>query len=431
MCKVSVLIPVYNVELYLPQCLDSVLSQTLEDMEVICINDGSTDSSLGILQDYQKKDGRIRILDKESSGYGKSMNLGIRAARGKYIGIVESDDFADAEMFSALLQKAESMQAEVVRSNCWMHMDGQDDSFWEILKGCQYDMPLQPVQEKKLFVGETFVWTSLYRKDFLASNGIWFNETPGASYQDVAFTMKVYSCSKRMVLTREAYLHYRLDNTNSSVNSRGKVYCDCDEFAEIWRFLRERPAIMKRVQYMIPRTMYKIYCWNYMRIAKEFKMPFLERMTAEFQELERKGFMRKAYWDDSWESVQELIHEPNRASFKAACDIMHYSLIESGFLQRLQSASDVYVFGAGKVAKEVSSYLRKKRIPIRRYIVTAREGNQHDMEGVPVVEFNAWHGDGILLLAIKEEEAMNLYQRITERENVIPMDRMLRDALRP
>ena len=118
-CKVSVLVPVYNVKEYLRQCLDSLAAQTLDGIEFICIDDGSTDGCSEILDAYAEKDERFRVIHKENSGYGASMNVGLRAARGEYIGIVESDDFADAEMFAALYDVAKLQDAEVVRSNFW------------------------------------------------------------------------------------------------------------------------------------------------------------------------------------------------------------------------------------------------------------------------------------------------------------------------
>ena len=100
--KISIVVPCYNVEKYVAQCLESICAQTLREIEIICVNDGSTDSTLTILQDFQKNDGRIRIIDKTNAGYGHSMNMGMANASGKYIGIVESDDFIEPDMFEKL-----------------------------------------------------------------------------------------------------------------------------------------------------------------------------------------------------------------------------------------------------------------------------------------------------------------------------------------
>ena len=116
MPKVSIVIPVYNVEKYLRQCLDSVVNQTLQDIEIICVNDGSKDSSLQIMHEYQAKDPRIKIIDKENSGYGASMNRGFDAATGEYLGIVESDDYAEPDMFEKLYAVAKADDLDVVKS---------------------------------------------------------------------------------------------------------------------------------------------------------------------------------------------------------------------------------------------------------------------------------------------------------------------------
>ena len=117
MVKVSIIVPVYNVEKYLRQCMDSIIVQTLKDIEIICIDDGSTDSSGGILDDYASKDDRIRVIHKENSGYGNSMNIGLDAATGEYVGIVESDDYADENMFQTLYRIADENKLDVVKSS--------------------------------------------------------------------------------------------------------------------------------------------------------------------------------------------------------------------------------------------------------------------------------------------------------------------------
>ena len=98
--KVSVLVPVYNVARYLSQCLDALFAQTLGDIEIIAINDGSTDVSLAILQDYAGRDRMMRIIDKRNTGYGDSLNQALAVAKGEYVGIVEPDDFPSVTMFS-------------------------------------------------------------------------------------------------------------------------------------------------------------------------------------------------------------------------------------------------------------------------------------------------------------------------------------------
>ena len=123
--SVSVVVPIYNVERYLPQCLEALCSQTLRDLEIVAVNDGSTDGSLSVLQEWARKDERIVIVDKPNSGYGASMNCGIEAARGAYIGIVEPDDFPERDMFKRLLRMAQRHDCDLVKCNFFEHYFGK------------------------------------------------------------------------------------------------------------------------------------------------------------------------------------------------------------------------------------------------------------------------------------------------------------------
>lgn len=119
--KVSIVIPIYNVERYLRQCLDSVVNQTLKDIEIICVDDGSTDSSPDIIKEYVDKDPRVKVITKPNSGYGNSMNRGFDMAEGEYIGIVESDDYADPDMFEKLYEVASANDLDVVKSGFYFY----------------------------------------------------------------------------------------------------------------------------------------------------------------------------------------------------------------------------------------------------------------------------------------------------------------------
>ena len=118
MPKVSVIVPVYNIEQYLRECIDSILAQTLTDLEVICVDDGSTDRSPGILDDYASRDPRVHVIHRENHGYGQSVNVGMDRAVGEYIGIVESDDRILPDMYEKLYNAAREYDLDFVKSVC-------------------------------------------------------------------------------------------------------------------------------------------------------------------------------------------------------------------------------------------------------------------------------------------------------------------------
>ena len=121
MPKVSVIIPVYNVEKYLRECLDSVVNQTLKDIEIICINDGSPDNSLAILEEYAKKDSRIIVISQENSGVSTARNVGIDLAKGDYLYFIDADDYAEPDLLELSYQKALSTQCDIVNFGFFEH----------------------------------------------------------------------------------------------------------------------------------------------------------------------------------------------------------------------------------------------------------------------------------------------------------------------
>ena len=292
MAKVSVVVPVYNVEKYLTECLDSIINQTLEDIEIICVNDGSTDSSLEILNNYAQKDKRIIVINKANSGYGNTMNIGINASTGEYIGIIESDDFADKNMFEDLYKTAKENDADIVKSD-WYH-------YWSKNKFSRKNNRISPAkafkltnskQDKSLLRIDPSVWSAIYKRDFLNKYNIRFLETPGASYQDLAFSFKVFALAERVILTDKAYLYYRQDNMNSSVKSKTKVYCVCDEYNEIDRFLDEYPQLKFEYKIQEEINRYNGYVSSVLRIDDSVKPEFVKVFSEHFREEYNTGLL--------------------------------------------------------------------------------------------------------------------------------------------
>ena len=117
MVKVSIIVPTYNVEQYLAECMDSITGQTLRELEIICVNDGSTDGSLNILKKYAASDDRIIIIDKKNEGYGRAMNDGLDRASGEYVGIVEPDDYVDLHMYEDLYCIAKEKNLDIIKAD--------------------------------------------------------------------------------------------------------------------------------------------------------------------------------------------------------------------------------------------------------------------------------------------------------------------------
>ena len=214
---ISIIVPVYNVEKYLSKCLDSLLRQTISDCEIICVNDGSTDRSLDILQDYAMRDDRITIISQENAGLGAARNAGIRAARGTYLGFIDSDDFADCSLFEKAVNCAEKNKSDVVIFNAYLYFTDscrktvfRDAEFYRLLEEEEY---FTAVEHPKI-INSIGVWDKIYRKDFILSNGIMNPES--RIYEDVLFTVKALTMAKRISVISEPLIYYR-KNTGTSI----------------------------------------------------------------------------------------------------------------------------------------------------------------------------------------------------------------------
>ncbi len=286
---VSILVPIYNVEKYLPQCLTSLCNQTLEDIEIICINDGSTDRSLEIIKEFQEKDPRIILIDKENSGYGDSMNQGLEKARGKYIGIVESDDWIEETAFKELTAIAEESDAEVVRANYFMNKDGVDEKF-SYIPTYETNHIIDPHHHIWIFMQSPAIWSAIYQRDFLEANKIKFLPSPGASYQDTGFNFKVWASAHKAQFTTEAYIHYRTDNESSSINNPGKVNCVLDEYDEIEKFLKENNFYEELKTTMWIAKGYACF-WNALRLSPALAREFLENAAKGYVAANKEGLV--------------------------------------------------------------------------------------------------------------------------------------------
>lgn len=312
--KVSIVVPVCNVENYLRECIDSILAQTLKEIEIICVNDGSTDNSLNILRDYEKKDSRIRVISKENSGYGNTMNVGMEAANGEYIGIVESDDYIENNMFERLYKTACQYDVEIVKSDHYIFSTKEGKQQKQLQAICPeqyYGKIINGNTCPELFNFSMMNWTGIYKRQFIENNKILHNETPGASFQDNGFWFQAMSLAKRIVLINEAFYYYRQDNPNSSINRKEKVFCICDEYSYIQEFL-ERNQELATQYYMIffSKKVFN-YLHFYHKAASEFKLEFLHRVAKELEVDLKNPYMDREKIDPwLFEMINRIIDSP-------------------------------------------------------------------------------------------------------------------------
>lgn len=308
--KVSIVVPVCNVENFLKECLDSVIKQTLREIEIICVDDGSTDKSLEILREYEKKDDRVKVITKPNAGYGNTMNVGTDAATGEYVGIVESDDYVTENMFEVLYKTAKQYEADIVKSDHYTfstHEGKQKKQFHYTCSDMSYyNKVLNAKENEEIYDFVMMNWTGIYKTEFLRKNNIRYNETPGASFQDNGYWFQVITLAERIVFVNEAFYYYRQDNPNSSINNKKKIYCICDEFKYIREFLEKHPEEYRKHILTYVKKKFFNYRHSYQRIADEYKTEFLLREQKEYaEELKKLGGLKTEL--DPW-----ILGEMNR-----------------------------------------------------------------------------------------------------------------------
>jgi len=315
--KISIIIPIYNAEQYLEKCLESITAQTLQDIEIICVNDGSKDGSLKILEEFAARFStgeRFKIINKENTGYGHSMNIGILVAKGEYIGIVESDDFIELKMYEDLYALAVKDAADMVKSDWYEYWSDSQKSVkaGKIAKARTLKI-CQAKDDPSILKIRPTIWSAIYRREFLAKNNIKFLETPGASYQDTSFAFKVAALAEKIVFSDKAYYYYRQDNLGSSMNHGAKVYYICGEYEEISAFLDSQPQLKASLNSYKLIMQYRAYMWNLSRINKDLRGEFAERFSLEFKKYFEKGELTKEFFKKCPErEVMSLINNPQK-----------------------------------------------------------------------------------------------------------------------
>lgn len=224
---ISVVVPIYNAEPYLRECVDSILNQTHENIEVILVNDGSLDSSLAIMRDYEAADSRVCIIDKANAGYGHSVNRGIEVATGKWLSIVEPDDIIDLRMYADLLANAtiaNGTPPDVVKSSYWLYYDHEDDTqpyvekpnLMKYMPDVRMEVTSYPRAFRELLFHHPSIWSAIYRRDFIEQHSIRMVEPKGAGWADNPWFFDTMLRAKSIVWFPRAYYYYRQTNSGAS-----------------------------------------------------------------------------------------------------------------------------------------------------------------------------------------------------------------------
>ena len=217
--KVSVIIPVYNVEKYLGPCLDSILGQTLNNIEVICVDDGSTDRSLDILREYEKRDARVKVLTQPNTNAGAARNKGIQQARGEYLSFLDSDDHFDPTMLEKCAARMDQDGSDVLVFGAKQHNMRTgiiSDMPWSLrLDRCPQKSVFTPREVKDYLFNnfQNWPWNKLFRRSFVEQHHITYQEITRTN--DMAFVCQALAQAGRISVLDEYLAYYRVETGSS------------------------------------------------------------------------------------------------------------------------------------------------------------------------------------------------------------------------
>ncbi|MBE7710886.1 MAG: glycosyltransferase family 2 protein [Cyanobacteria bacterium SIG31] len=286
MVKVSIVVPVYNCEPFLAKCLDSILGQTLKEIEVICVNDGSTDSSLEILQEYASKDSRMMVIDKTNEGQAVARNIAIEHARGEFLGFVDADDWVDLDYFEKLYQAAKKNNCDVACAGFKRFKKNKE----RIADFYEAELVCTTTNDKVRLANipaHNYIWNKIYNREAWVEAGIKFQS--GRYYEDMALLIKIIHKMKKMVTVPDVYYIYRLNPTSTCAQKTNRYSADYRwALGEMFRYADENDIILqrdniihKKIYYKIFNfTLLKIYYYESLKIYKLFGfIPFGRQIT--------------------------------------------------------------------------------------------------------------------------------------------------------
>lgn len=391
--EISVIITIHNAEKYLRECLDSVMNQTFEEIEILCMDGGSTDTTPAILRDYAAKDSRIHIINDGNTSYGHKVNEGISQARGEYVSVLESDDMYEPFMLERLYGIAQIYHPDFVNGNYTNFFDINGRRFGYVTQMYaeeDYNCLINYWEEPERFGVISRYWTGIFRKDFLLEQDIRMNESPGASYQDMSFRfLTSILAASAYHINLPLYL-YRIDNPGSSMHDSTKTIVIAEEHEFLQNELRKRDITNEHIWHNAYLWKYMDFRGNLRYLKGEYRQELFERYL---QELEKdrevlKKYAKQGYgqfagemMEESPQRVLELLDQDEFQEQEGRERL--YRLVNA--VAKLSSGQEIVIFGAGQRGRRILELLYFEMQCVRCIADNDRELWDTDLSGFRIL----------------------------------------------
>lgn len=354
----SVILPSLNVVNYIEECLDSVTGQTLEELEILCIDAGSTDGTLEILQKYADKDKRIRLIHSDKKSYGYQINLGIDQASGEYMGIVETDDYIESKMYEELYQAASEENLDYVKAGFDVFVTpGKEERYCLRYPMSDFNQVISSeyFMEKELS-NDIYIWNGIYRLSFLKEHAIRLNESPGAAFQDCSFRYLVDIKLNRGMFLDRSFYRYRRDNCSSSTYNPHCVRYNLEECKYIRKWMeKQKDMDVKKYSFIARETvMMALEPYSTLRGVSEPDRETKEALE-EFREIIKKDrkdglLIQEQMLPKHWLEMRLFTEKPKTFEDYIAISAEAKYAPYRNFIKEMSKKEQIVVFGAGKVS---------------------------------------------------------------------------------
>ena len=441
MPKISVIMPSLNVQSYIKQCIESVISQTLSDIEIICVDAGSTDGTLEILQEYALKDSRIIIVNSSVRSYGAQVNIGIKKAKADYIAIVETDDYIAPNMYETLYRIVEKYNnLDYVKAD-WKSVIAYNEKEFIFEKHLQpeqsgiYNKEICVSDYPQLYLCDVTVWRGIYRKKFLIDNKIWFNETQGAAFQDYGFSIMVNSYASKAYYLRDGLYFYRDERIGSSSVNKNAVRFVWQEWNRLlgMGFFNRKHInglyIYLRIAMAFWGEYRKVLLMVDFDTESEYLKPYYDLIAPHIKELIQTGQLIKAdnslYW---WDELLMILNMPSEYTLYLKDKINAQKEAECK-LKKFVNGRKVVIFGCGAYGSKVFTLMLRLEIEVVAFCDNDIKKHRTFEKGVPVYSVKQAiekYSQAVYLVANKyySDEMMQQLQTFgVECKNIINIER--------
>lgn len=365
MPKVSVIMPCLNMAKYIEECIKSVVYQTLADIEILIIDAGSTDGTLDILQSYKIRDQRIKIINSHKRSYGYQVNLGISAATGEYIGIVDTDDRIQSDMYEVLYSIASEENADYAKGTGELFFTLAKENVYKYayspfpcdvygeegrIEVCPHEMP-------DLLPTDNFLWNGIYRSDFLKN--IRLHESPGAAFQDLGGLLQTQINAHKAIYINKIVYEYRQDNMGASIYNKNGIHFVEDEYLWAAQFLDGQPAGWHTAFYrkQFGHFVSRLEIMAALEVSLKDAWKDILIITRRLKWANEQGILtEKNLTEEQWENLQLLWKNPYLLFDKYRNVFTPNKRLMGKIIKNLEDKPGI-IFGSGRLGKFVHAQL--------------------------------------------------------------------------